>query len=208
MHVAHQLAGRGDHLSGWMALVEGVRRAVQEADPVLVQTADEIHGLDAVLDEVVGMRLDDQLQSFTLEDRQQLVHRSQELGLGRLGGFGSSVELGVDDLHAEIDGDLDDPLPGPYGGLPLILVRAGPAQHRQHRGETHAGVGGHLLEFADAGVVDPGIAEERDEVGLGRQLHPVVTEAGHDVGQFVHRAGGEEHLRIEGEFHDSPPGRG
>jgi hypothetical protein len=57
-----------------VALVERVRCAVEEADRVLVQAADHVDGLEAVLDEVVRVRLQDQLHALALEDRQQLVH--------------------------------------------------------------------------------------------------------------------------------------
>ena len=33
--------------------------------------------------------------------------------------------------QSEVDGELDGPLPVPHGGLPLVLVRAGPAVERQ-----------------------------------------------------------------------------
>ena len=56
---------------------------------------------------------------------------------------------------------------------------------------------GDPLQSLDAGVVDPRVLEERDEVRLGRELHPVVTEAGHDVGQLVDRAARVEHLRVQ-----------
>ena len=126
--------------------------------------------------------------AFALEDRQQLVHRLQELRLGGLRRLRPAVELGVDHLDAQVDGDLDDPLPGAYGRLSLVLVRTGPAQHRQHRGDAHPRVAPRPSSASDAGVVDPRVLEERDEVRLGRELHPVVTQAGHDVGQLVDRA--------------------
>ncbi len=74
VYVAHQLCTGSYDLGGRMALMEGVRRAVQEADPVLVQPPDQVDGVNPVLDEVVGMGLQDQLDTFALEDGQQLVH--------------------------------------------------------------------------------------------------------------------------------------
>src|SRR6185312_9687316 len=50
------------------ALVEGVRRAVQERDPVLVDAADEVDGRPAVLDEVVRVRFEHQPDALALED--------------------------------------------------------------------------------------------------------------------------------------------
>src|SRR5215207_8598960 len=126
------------------------------------------------------MRLDHQLQPFAFEERQQLIHRLEELRFGRLGRFRPAAELGVDHLDAEIDGDLDDPLPGPYGCLPLIFVLTGPAQDRQ-------------------------VAEERDEVGFGRQFHPVIAQAGRNVGQLEDRMARVEHLRIKRQLHGRSP---
>ena len=138
--VADLLAGGLDDRRRVVTLVERVRGAVQEADPVPIQAADHVHRLEPVLDEVVRVRLDDQLHTLALEDRQQLVHRLQELGLGGLRRLWPSVELGVDHLDAEIDSDLDGPLPRAHGRLPLVLVGTGPAQHRQHRRDPDAGV--------------------------------------------------------------------
>jgi hypothetical protein len=121
------------------------------------------------------------------------------------GGFGSAVELGVHGVDAEVDGDLDSPFPRPDGGLAFVFTGPGPAQHRQHGGDPDPGVGGAFAELGDAGVVDAGVAEEGDEVGLGGQLHPVVAHAGDHVGEFEHRVGGVEHLRVEGELHRCPP---
>ena len=122
MHVANLVAGCLDDRCRVVALVEGVRGAVQEADPVLVQAPDQLHRLQPVLDEIVRVRLDDQLQPLSLEDRQQLVHRLQEMSLCCLRCLRPAAELRVDHFDPEVDGDLDDPLPGAYGGLALVLV--------------------------------------------------------------------------------------
>src|SRR6266536_3017671 len=52
------------------ALVEGVRRAVQEGDDVVVDPADQLHRRSAVLHEVVGVRFKPELQALALEDRE------------------------------------------------------------------------------------------------------------------------------------------
>jgi hypothetical protein len=78
VHVAHLLGRGGDDGGRVVTLVEGVRGAVEEADPVPVQATDQVDRLDPVLDEVVGMRLQDQLDTLPLEDRQQLIRRLQE----------------------------------------------------------------------------------------------------------------------------------
>ena len=103
----------------------------------------------------------------------------------------------------EVDGDLDGPLPGPDRGLPLVLPRPGPAQHRQQRGDPHPGVRRHLLQLAHPGVVDPRVLEERDEVGLGRQLHPGVARGWPRRRAAPRRCGGEEHLRVERQLHSA-----
>src|SRR5829696_872878 len=151
------------------------------------------------------MRLDDQLQAFAFEERQQLIHRLEELRFCRLGRFRLAAELGVDHLDAEIDGDLDDPLPGPYGCLPLIFVRTGPAQHRQHRSDAHVRIGVDLLQLLHPGVVDPRVSKERDEVGFGRQFHPVITQARRNVGQLEDRMARVKHLRIKRQLHGRSP---
>ena len=46
-----------------------------------------------------------------------------------------AAELGVHRVAAHLDRDLDRRLPVPHRGLPLGLDRAGPAVHRQQRGE-------------------------------------------------------------------------
>ena len=56
MHVAGLLAGGRDDPRRVVTLVERVRGAVEEADPVAVQAADHVDRLEPVLDEVVGVR--------------------------------------------------------------------------------------------------------------------------------------------------------
>ena len=136
--------------------MEAVRRAVQETDPVEIEPPDQIHRLDAVLDEVIRMRLDNQLQPLGLEQRQQLVQRLEEQRLSRLRRLGPAIELGVDDLHPRSAVIWMIRFQGGYGGLPLLLVRTGPALHGQHRGDAHPCIGGDLLQPPDPGVIDPG----------------------------------------------------
>src|SRR4030095_9954035 len=103
--------------------MEGVGVTIKKTEPVLVQAADHAHGLQPVLDEIVKVGLDDQLQTLPLEDRQQVVHRLQEVSLRGLWRLWPAAELRVDHIHPKIDGDLDNPLPGAYGCLSLVLIR-------------------------------------------------------------------------------------
>ena len=97
-------------------------------------------GGDPVLDEVIRVRLEREVDALALEDRQQLLHRPPELRFGQRGLFGTAVELGVHDGHAELDRDLDRALPVADGRLPLVLVGAGPAEQRQQARDLDPGV--------------------------------------------------------------------
>jgi hypothetical protein len=57
---------------------------VERQRGLIVQAADHLHRFQPVLDEVVRAWFDDQLHSFPLEDRQQLIHRFQKVSLRRL----------------------------------------------------------------------------------------------------------------------------
>src|SRR4029077_1249903 len=89
---------------------------------------------------------------------------------------GAAGELGVDHVHAEVDGDLNDALPVAHRGFAVILVRAGPAQHRQHRGNTDTRVCARLTELGDQVVVGAGVVEERDEIPMRGQLQILVAQ--------------------------------
>ena len=80
-------------------------------------------------------------------------------------------------------------------------------RERDGRIVTNARVTGKLLEPPDPSVVDPWVLVERNEISLGRELHPVVAEAGDDVGQLVDRVARVEHLGIERELHGHAPSR-
>ena len=130
VQVGEQRAGVLHDAFDVAALVEGVRRAVQERDPVLVDAADEVNGRPAVLNEVVRVRFEHQPDAFALEDGEQLLHRPPELGLALRREFRPAIELAVHNLDPEIHGDLDGSLPVPDGGPAGILVRAGPPVER------------------------------------------------------------------------------
>ena len=132
--------------------------------------------LQPVLDEIVGVRVDSDVDALALEDRQQLLHRAEERPLGLFGALGPAGELGVDHVDAEVDGDLNDALPVAHRGLAGILVGAGPAQHRQHRRDADTRVGARLAELGDQFVVGAGVVEERDEVPMRGQLQVLVTQ--------------------------------
>ncbi len=156
--------------------VEGVAGDEDHADVRGVDAADDAHRLEPVLDEIVWVRVDPDVDALALEDRHQFLHRAEERPLGFLGPLGPAGELGVDDVHAEVDGDLNDPLPVAHRGLAGILVGAGPAQHRQHRGDPDAGVGACLAELGDQVVVGAGVVEERDEVAVRGELQVLVAQ--------------------------------
>jgi hypothetical protein len=121
------------------------------------------------------MRIDADVDAFALEDRHQFLHGPEERPFGFLGTFGATGELGVDDVDAEIDGDLDDPLPVAHRGLAGVLVGSRPTQHRQHRRNPDTRVGAGLAELGDQLVVGAGVVEERDEVAVRSQLQVLVT---------------------------------
>src|SRR3954452_25244938 len=102
VHVAEQRTGAGDDPGRVVALVEGVRQAVEEGHGRGVDPPDQVHRRGAELDEVIRMRLQRQLDALPLEDRQQLLHRPPEHRLGQLGGLRAAVELAVHCVHAQL----------------------------------------------------------------------------------------------------------
>ena len=124
VHLRQQVACGAHDLGHVPALVEGVRRAVQEAHVRGVDAPDHVHGGDPVLDEVVRVRLEREMDALALEDRQELLHRAPELAprrWTRLSGRPLNSEFMTS--TPELDRDLDGPLPVAHGRLPLVLVR-------------------------------------------------------------------------------------
>ena len=158
------------------ALVEGVGGAVEEADVPGVDGADHVDPADAVLDEVVGVRLDIEQDPLLLDAGDNDVHRLPELGLGALGLLGASRELGVHLVAAELEGDVDGPVPVAHRGLALVLVRGGPAVQRQAGGELEAVVLQEPLGPLDLLVVGGGVGVVGPEVVALGELD--VREAG------------------------------
>ena len=180
-----QLVARGSHDLGHVAAhVKRVAGDVHHADVGGVDAADDPQRLQPVLDEIVGVRVDPDVDAFTFEDRHQLLHRPEERPLGFLGRSRAAGELGVDHVDAEVDGDLDDAFPVAHRGLSRILVGARPPQHRQHRGDADTRVGAGLAELGDQFVVGAGVVEERDEVAVRRQLQVLVAEFGDHAREF------------------------
>lgn len=99
------------------------------------------------------MRFQPQLHALTLEYRQEFLQRAPELRLAAAGRLRPPVELGVHHGAVQLDGQLDGPLPVAHCGLPLFLVRAGPAVQGQVRGHLDPGAAERGLELCHpAGV--------------------------------------------------------
>ena len=184
------------------ALVERVRRAVEERDVRAVDALDEVDSALAVLLPVVGVRLEHESDALLLEEGQQLVHRPPEHPLAGRRLTRVAVELGVHRVDAEVGRDLDGARPVAHRRLPVVLVRSRPAEERQHRRDPDAGRGQRLAEGGDARVVDPRMVEERDEVVARRELDPLVAEIGHERRQLEQRRL-TEHVGVESELHDT-----
>ena len=165
--VGQHRRGLADHRLDIVAEVEGVRRAVEEAHVLRVDHPDHVDRRLQRLDEVLGMRLDVELDALLLEDRHQLLHRAEPGRLAGLGegagtagavarhvGRGPAAELRVHGVAAHLDRDLDRGLPVGDRGLPLALDRARPAVHRQQRGELDAGILERPLELLDPLRID------------------------------------------------------
>ena len=183
----------------------GVAGDVDHADVGRVDTADDPQRLQPVLDEIVWVRVDSDVDAFAFEDRHQLFHRPEERPLGFLGTLGAAGELGVDDVHAEVDGDLHDAFPVAYRGFAGVLVGTGPAQHRQHRRDAHAGVRARLAELRDEVVVGARVVEERDEVPVRRQLQVLVAQIRDQTREVEQVVVVVERRRIECDLHVHAP---
>ena len=185
--------------------MERVARDEDHADIGGVDAADDPQRLQPVLDEIVWVRVDPDVDSFAFEDRHQLFHGPEERALGFLGALGAAGELGVDDVHTEVDGDLDDPLPVAYRRLTCVLVGSRPAQHRQHRRDADACVCTRLAELRDQVVVGARVVEERDEVPVRRQLQVLVSQFRHQPREFEQLVVVVERRRIQCDLHRHAP---
>ena len=97
------VASGADDLGHVAAHVIGVAGDVHHADIGGVDAADDPQRLQAVLDEIIGMRVDPDVDAFAFEDRHEFLHRPEERAFGFFGAFGAAGEFGVDDVHAEVD---------------------------------------------------------------------------------------------------------
>ena len=201
VQLGQQRPGVPDHRGQVAALVEGVRRAVQERDqvgvdargpgrPPAMPSSTKSSGCGSRTRRTPSRS---KIGSSSSIDRQNWA----SLCGGRLR---PAVELGVHHGHPEIDGDLDGPLPVAHRRLPLVLVRAGPLVERQHRGDLDLGRGQRLLERRDAVPVHPRVQEERHEVVARRQLDVPVAEVGDQPGQLEQRHLAQ-HVRVERDLH-------
>src|SRR5436305_1561086 len=150
------------------------------------------------------MGLEVELDAFSLEERQELLHRPPELRLAPCRLLGPAVELRVHRGAADRDRELDCALPVADRGLALVLVRTRPAIERQDRGELHPGVPEGNAELLDLRPIRAGMEEERDEVRPWGQLDRVVADVGRDPADLGERPIAE-HVWIEGDLHRRVP---
>ena len=88
VHQPQPVARGADDLGHVAAHVVGVAGDVDHADVGRVDAADDAQRLQPVLDEIVGVRVDSDVDAFALEDRHQLLHRPEERPFGFLGRSG------------------------------------------------------------------------------------------------------------------------
>jgi hypothetical protein len=178
--------------------------AVEVVDPRLVDRPYQIHRRVADFAEIVRVGFKVERDTFPFEDGKQFVHGAPERGLalGRL--LLPPVELGVHQVAAEFNGDLDHPFPVPHGRLALGFVGTGPFVQGQDARELDTGLSQHGFELRHLVVVGAGMQEERHELLPRGELDVGVSEFGDGAHHLLHRQRAE-HVRIESDFHAAPP---
>jgi hypothetical protein len=202
--VGEQVPGVLDDPGDVPAHVERVRGAVQERHERGVDPAHQVDGGAAVLDEVAGVRLQDEPYALPLEQRQQLLHRAPEPVLAHGGLVRRPAQLGVHHRAPEVHGDLEGASPVPHGGAAAVLVRPRPPVQREDGGHGDTGRVERAPERGDRVPVGPRVQEERQEVVARRELEVGVPEVGDEAGKREQR-GAAEHVRVERELHHGPP---
>jgi hypothetical protein len=207
-----------NHLRNVVAEIEGVRRAIEEPHVLGADHADHVDRRMQRLAPVLGMGLDVELDSFSFERRNQLLHRAPPGGLARLGrilsaaavgrvaaiGRRATAELRIHRVDAHLDRDFDCLLPGAHGGLAFVLVRACPAVHREQRGDLHPMVLEGFLEARDPLGIRARVNPPGKEVVARRKLDPLVAELG-DLARQLFQRQMPVHVRIERNPHRRPP---
>src|SRR5690606_3114939 len=178
---AEAIADDRQQRGGAVAEVEGVRGDVHESHAVAVQPSQDPPGLEAVLDEVIGVRVEVDRHSLALRDRQELLHRAVERVLRFLFALGAARELGVDHRRAELGSDLDVAGRVEHGPLDVPRIRTAEALHGLNRGDRHTRVRRAFAERRDHLRVDLRVVEVPAKVGVRRQLQVFVAEPGREV---------------------------
>jgi hypothetical protein len=85
VHMSEQVARTVHDLGHVPALVECVRRAVEERHERRVDAADHLDGGQPIFDEVVRVRFETKLDAFAFEDREELLQGFPEHALAAAG---------------------------------------------------------------------------------------------------------------------------
>ena len=176
--VVERRASERDLLGGRPPKVEGVRQAVEVAEPRAAHETDQVEGLGRRLDEVARVRLDDDVDALPLEDGQQRLERSQERGTAGVGLGGVPGELAVDARASQLDGRGDPVAPPVDRPLAHLLVLARPGLDDRDRGDVDLGVRGPAAQLPQGrGIRGHGL-EGTDEVVTIPELDVLVAGRG------------------------------
>ena len=208
VHVREHVGGVLDHRAHLAAHRERVRRAIEVAEPVAADAADEVGRLVAVLDEVVRMWLDGQRETVPLEHRHDVLDGAPERGLGLEWAPRVACQLGVETLAAEFDGHLAGLLEIAHGGGALPFLGARPGIDDEQRRDADPRLAGRCSDARGRLERDAAPARGRQHVEARRELDILVADLADGAQHLLH---GEvsDHRRVDGELHGSgtlPPG--
>ena len=142
-NVGQLVAGILEHVADVaLALIveESVGCRVNIAEVLGTEGLDDVTRLIVQLTEVIRVGLNLHAQTLALDDRQKLLHRTEEHAVADLLLIRIARELGVDDRYAHVNGNLDDSLPVCNRVLSLFLGRTAPAVDDDERRDLHAGL--------------------------------------------------------------------
>ena len=137
----------GPHISFTLIIEEPMRRRIHITKVRRPERFYHITGLIIQLAEIIRMRLDFHTDTFTFDQRKQLLHGFEPHSIADLLLVGIPGKLRVDNLHTHISGDLDHPLPVGNCKLSLFLCWAGPAVYNDKGRNLHAGFPQSLSVF-------------------------------------------------------------
>ena len=195
----------GPHISFALIIEKSMRRRIHITKVRRPERFYHITGLIIQLAEIIRMRLDLHADTFTLDQRKQLLHGFEPHSIADFLLVRITGKLCINNLYAHISRNLDHPFPVGNCKLSLFLCGAGPAVYDDKGRNLHAGFPQSLSVFLFTLLGKQRMFIERIDPRMWRLLDIFISPVCHLMDHTIDIHLFCKHIYIKCDLHDAFP---